>query len=422
MSSPSLLPRLFLSLCIAVAFGQSAVPPPPEKGEYRCIQLNLTAALPLPGLPPTTTVTSAPSPFGNMVLDGAGQYRMTVGRNASGTYRYDSSTGRVTFTGVLASMTNTFGTRGATMSFEFRGQGVSFSCSATGSRQFGDSSGSRTGTIEGGNSRPNGNFVGRIYYADVSGAHRIDVATGKTTALGLSGNFDVRSDGVVVYVNKQGEMILTNDQGSNARRVNVYGSKNYSPRISPDGTRIAYYGMQKPDGLEAAMMAAYSNANLEPLVVSADGRLVAAFGTAYAQPTWTPDGRLIVAGAKPTNAQGNGATTGLFISDVSLRRLARIAVDFDAPHSPAVSPDGTRLAFANGPNLWVCNLDGSSLRKLYDGSTRHVLYPAWSPDGTALTFTDNQVVGIVSLAGEELPLKTADGGIVRSDSELLWMR
>src|SRR5687767_12441425 len=132
--------RLMLALCVpvvygAVAYGQPApAPPVPEKGEYRCIQLNLTAAPPLPGLPPTTTVTSAPAPFGNLVLDGAGQYRMTVGRNASGTYRYDSSNGRVSFTGVLSSLKNNYGTRGATISFEFNGQGVSFSCSLTGRR------------------------------------------------------------------------------------------------------------------------------------------------------------------------------------------------------------------------------------------------------------------------------------------------
>ncbi len=60
--------RCCLSLLAVVLTGQAQMPPEPVKGEYPCTQLGLTAALPLPGLPPTTTVTAAPGPFGNLVL------------------------------------------------------------------------------------------------------------------------------------------------------------------------------------------------------------------------------------------------------------------------------------------------------------------------------------------------------------------
>ena len=66
-------------------------------------------------------------------------------------------------------------------------------------------------------------------------------------------------------------------------------------------------------------------------------------------------------------------------------------------------------------------IDGSNPRKIYDGASRYVMFPAWSPDGQALTFVDNQVVGIVSLKGEELPVKRKDGETLRSRSEVLWL-
>jgi hypothetical protein len=410
---------------IPVFFGAmvyAQVPPAPEPGEYACIQTNLTVAMPLPGLPPSTTVSSTPAPFGNLVLDGAGKYRMTLGRGNSGAYRYDGATGQVTFDGVLGRTQSSYATRGKLLYFEFRTQVVSFSCSRNGKTDHGERRGSSPEHHSTPAASPNSRFAGRLYYADHRGAFRVDLQTGQEKAIGLSGNFDVRADGRVVYVDSHGEMILTNEDGSGRTRVPVYGSKNYSPRFSPDGSRIAYHGGQKPQGMEAALESAFSNKRLEPLVVSADGRLHAAFGSDYAQPCWTPDGRIVMAGAKAAPGITSGNQAGLFISDPQLRRLTRLPLDFDAPHSPAVSPDGTKLAFANGPALWVSAIDGSAPRKVYEGASRHVMFPAWSPDGQALAFVDNQVVGIVSLKGEEIPVKTSNGAVVRSTAEVLWLR
>jgi Tol biopolymer transport system component len=62
-------------------------------------------------------------------------------------------------------------------------------------------------------------------------------------------------------------------------------------------------------------------------------------------------------------------------------------------HSPAFSPDGTRLAFVreSGGNadIYVANADGSRARRL----TRTAggdYNPAWSPDGTRLAFASNR--------------------------------
>jgi hypothetical protein len=95
-------------------------------------------------------------------------------------------------------------------------------------------------------------------------------------------------------------------------RVSLFAFRGH---LSPDGGRIAYYGGQKPQGMEAALESTFSNKRLEPLVVSADGKLHAAFGSDYAQPSWTPDGRIVMAGAKAAPGVTSGNHVERFISD-----------------------------------------------------------------------------------------------------------
>jgi eukaryotic-like serine/threonine-protein kinase len=75
--------------------------------------------------------------------------------------------------------------------------------------------------------------------------------------------------------------------------------------------------------------------------------------------------------------------------------------------SPALSPDGTRLAVAvqntASRDVWVKQLDrGPSTRLTFDGSRND--YPAWTPDGLSVTYASN-------LAGPSFDLwtKRADG-------------
>jgi dipeptidyl aminopeptidase/acylaminoacyl peptidase len=75
------------------------------------------------------------------------------------------------------------------------------------------------------------------------------------------------------------------------------------------------------------------------------------------------------------------------------RQLFVQSLDGDAPAirvgtggNPVFSPDGTRIAFANGKELWLW--DGTAARiARVDGSVERV---TWSPDGTRIAFVDNR--------------------------------
>jgi tRNA A-37 threonylcarbamoyl transferase component Bud32 len=70
--------------------------------------------------------------------------------------------------------------------------------------------------------------------------------------------------------------------------------------------------------------------------------------------------------------------------------------------SPAISPDGTRLAIELGSELWIKQLDrGPAIRLASEG--RQNTFPAWTADGRSVTFTSN------SSESFDLWTKRADG-------------
>src|SRR5262249_3714897 len=57
-------------------------------------------------------------------------------------------------------------------------------------------------------------------------------------------------------------------------------------------------------------------------------------------------------------------------------------------HSAAWSPDASKIAYANGHDLFVAESDGTRAHKLASLSGR-AYHPQWSPDGNVLRFTLN---------------------------------
>jgi Tol biopolymer transport system component/DNA-binding winged helix-turn-helix (wHTH) protein len=65
-------------------------------------------------------------------------------------------------------------------------------------------------------------------------------------------------------------------------------------------------------------------------------------------------------------------------------------------HDAAWSPDGQRIAYAKGHELYVCKVDGTETRKLVVAPGR-LRWPRWSPHGSVLRFTVGDPGGWTSI-------------------------
>ena len=168
------------------------------------------------------------------------------------------------------------------------------------------------------------------------------------------------------------------------------------PAFSPDGTLVAY--------------SASASGNADIWVVDPDGGEPLRLTDGPAEnrkPTWFPDGRAL-------------AFTSTRSGQVSVWRMSRLGgsanVLVENADMPAISPDGTRIAFsrpiASGElRIWVAPLaDPSRALRLTgdeDGLWTH-LSPAWSPDGTTLCYSGHRDLWLVPAAGGKARRLTPD--------------
>lgn len=420
---PPSTPQVVVAVAVATLLHMTrlhAQLPTPPAGEYACTQSDITAAIPMAGRAQEMTVTSMPPAFGNLIIERAGTYRMTSDRAHPASYRFDPARG-VTFTGLLAAFATTYGTRGTHVFLDFTSRAISFSCALATSVDRGNTAGPRL-SAAGAPTPPAATRValaGTLYFADRNGLAKLSLADGTRTTLSTTYQFDLRG-AEVVLIDAKGGLLITTEDGRGSHTVPVYGNASQAPRFSPDGQRIVLLGNRPPTSVESAILGATTNADLEPLVVGRDGRIVAAFGSQYTQPAWTPDGRVVMAGAKARGSLAGNAATGIFVSGPRGSSVQRIDPGFDAPHSPAVSAD-SRVAFVNGTRIWVIPLTGGGQpTRVYDGSAPGLGSLAWSPDGRSIAFLEGNAVKVVTLDGRVVAVQDADGTSVQAGGNLAW--
>lgn len=140
---------------------------------------------------------------------------------------------------------------------------------------------------------------------------------------------------------------------------------------------------------------------------------------------WFPDSAHMVVGLGPSRWQ-----TGLWEVSALGGNARKLA---DTGGSPAVSPDGQKIAFIAGSNfhhqIWVMSLDGASPRKLAGKNGDFFGPPAWSPDGSMLVFahgTDsygygvNGEIEIVDIRHQPDPVVRARKVIEGLDAPIAW--
>lgn len=123
--------------------------------------------------------------------------------------------------------------------------------------------------------------------------------------------------------------------------------------------------------------------------------------------TEVPSGELVpLAEAEVAFIRGSG----LFVARADgggAREVTKVARDATRS-APAWSPDGTRLAYVSGGDLWVTPLDGSPKRLVQASALRAstgfwarktplCLDPTWTPDGQAILFLHSTLDGFLNL-------------------------
>ena len=194
--------------------------------------------------------------------------------------------------------------------------------------------------------------------------------------------------------------------GANQHALTHVGSISLSPRVSPDGSRIAFSSLTRT--------------GWDILMYSVDvGRLVAfpRFGGTNLSPAWSPDG------TKLAFSSSRGGDPEIYVVDQSGSNLKRLT-SFKGPDvSPAWNrKTGAQMAWVSGrsglPQIYTMEADGTNPQRLTEEG--YAVSPAWSPNGQFLVFSwirhygpgapGAQDIYIMDIASKQWVQLTHDGG------------
>jgi TolB protein len=194
--------------------------------------------------------------------------------------------------------------------------------------------------------------------------------------------------------------------GSNQHQITRLGSIALSPRVSPDGSRVAFSALTKT-GWEIMMYSLDIN------------RLVnfPHVGGTNLSPAWSGDG------AKLAFSSSRGGDPEIYVADASGANLHRMTTG----KGPDVSPVWNRktnaqLAFVSGrtglPQIYTMEADGTNLQRMTDQG--YAVSPNWAPNGQFLALAWVRKYGpgepgssdiyLMDIASKQWVQLTHDGG------------
>ncbi len=194
--------------------------------------------------------------------------------------------------------------------------------------------------------------------------------------------------------------------GANQHQITHLGSISLSPRISPDGSRLAFSSLTK-SGWDILMYSMDLNRLLS----------FPRFGGTNLSPAWSPDGTRLAF------SSSRGGDPEIYVVDQSGANLKRLTVS----KMPDVSPvwnrkTGAQIAWVSGrtdlPQIYTMESDGTNIQKMTDQG--YAVSPAWSPNGQFLAFAwirhygpgapGAQDIYLMDIASKQWVQLTHDGG------------
>lgn len=107
-------------------------------------------------------------------------------------------------------------------------------------------------------------------------------------------------------------------------------------------------------------------------------------------PQLSPDGKRVAFSIGEVNMAENRVVNQIYLADLEHAERAprQITNGKSSSSSPRWSPDGKRIAFTTGGQIWLMDADGSDKKKLSNISSG-ASNPVWSPDGKWIAFNSD---------------------------------
>ncbi len=158
-----------------------------------------------------------------------------------------------------------------------------------------------------------------------------------------------------------------------------------------------------------------------PLTVNAIVSAHPLGGVAPAGFTWSPDGTRLVY-MIPSPAGLPPAIRVYDLKDGSDRTLLRARSDVRGSRSRPIeqvvwSPNGDRIAYLDGGNLWIADAGGGGAVQLAQAADD----PQWSPDGTRIAYVHQNDLYVVSVASRRITRLTSTGSSTRINGDPDWL-